>query len=1036
MPTWTVEQSDAINHDNTNIIVSAGAGSGKTAVLSERVLRKIKNGVHIDELLIMTFTKAAAGEMKERIRKKIKNDGSISRELDLIDASYITTFDSFALSIVKKYHYLLNVSRDINIVDANIIAIKKEEILDDIFDEMYLKKDEGFIKLIDDFCIKDDSDIKRQILDINNRLDMRIDKIDYLNNYLSDNNKEDKINKDIRLYEELLVKKIEELHDDISDIGNYVDSDYMLKLELVMDNLFNSTNYEEIRKNSIIRLPSLPRGSSEEVKVLKDGLNKKIKAINNLCRYEDVNYIKKTIDISYVYIKIIIDILLELDKRVMEYKYIHDVYEFNDIAKLSIKVVREHEDIRLELKDKFKEIMIDEYQDTNDLQEEFVSLISNNNVYMVGDIKQSIYRFRNANPYIFKSKYDNYSINNGGYKIDLNKNFRSRFEVLDNINTIFNLIMDDTIGGANYVSDHQMVFGNNTYNEAGFTKQDNNLDILLYDYDKKGMYSRDEIECFIIADDIIKKVESGYLIFDKDAQVLKPISYSDFVILLDRSSKFDLFKKIFEYKGVPLSILKDEKMNNAIDVYVINNLIRLIIKIKNKEYDKDFKYLFISIARSFLFRLSDEEIFEKFTNNSFYESELFKKCFNLSKDIDIINSRELIDRIIYEFDYYQKLITIGNVEASIVRLDNILEISDNLTSLGYTIIDFSDYLNKMIKEDYTINYSVNDDTGDSVKIMTIHKSKGLEYHVCYFANLYNSFNIRDLNERFMYDNKYGIIAPFFDEGIDNTIYKELVRDNYIREEISEKIRLFYVALTRAKEKMIMLLPKKEVNNYTNRLVISDVIRNKYRSFADIMYSCFFKLEDYMREVDLENINISHDYDIIKNTNYQDKINIVDDIINVTNIDVKNSIVEHTSFSKKTNKLFSREEIDNIEFGLKVHEYLENYNYKDNNEIDDKYIDSMIKNFLDSDIMKNRDKAKIYREYEFIYDRDNTNYHGIIDLMLEYDDRIDIIDYKLKNIDDDNYIKQLNGYRDFISLKSRKSINIYLYSIIDNEFRKI
>ena len=137
MPKWTIEQQETIDKENTNIIVSAGAGSGKTAVLSERVLRKLKSGVNIDELLIMTFTKAAAREMRERIRKKIKKEDNLKRQLDLIDVSYITTFDSFALSIVKKYHYLLNVSRDINVIDANIIMIKKEEILDSIFADLY-----------------------------------------------------------------------------------------------------------------------------------------------------------------------------------------------------------------------------------------------------------------------------------------------------------------------------------------------------------------------------------------------------------------------------------------------------------------------------------------------------------------------------------------------------------------------------------------------------------------------------------------------------------------------------------------------------------------------------------------------------------------------------------------------------------------------------------------------------------------------------------------------------------------------------------
>ena len=163
MPRWTEEQQLAIDKENTNIIVSAGAGSGKTAVLTARVIRKLKSGVGINHLLILTFTKKAAKEMKERIRKAIIADESIIKELDYLDSSYITTFDSFALSIVKKYSYLLNVRKDVKIADSSIIYFKKKAILDEIFENLYKEKDEKFLKLISDFTIKDDRDINVKI---------------------------------------------------------------------------------------------------------------------------------------------------------------------------------------------------------------------------------------------------------------------------------------------------------------------------------------------------------------------------------------------------------------------------------------------------------------------------------------------------------------------------------------------------------------------------------------------------------------------------------------------------------------------------------------------------------------------------------------------------------------------------------------------------------------------------------------------------------------------------------------------------------
>ena len=1018
MPVWTKEQNDAIYKSGTNIIVSAGAGSGKTAVLSERVIDKLKQGIHINELLILTFTKAAASEMKERIRKKIKKENLV-QELDMIDAAYITTFDSFALSVVKKYHYLINIAKDVNIIEESVVKIKKEEFLDEIFENKY-QNDTNFKKLINDFCVKDDKEIRKQILTINDKLDMLIDKIAYLENYqFSD------IDKDINSYLIYIKKQILSLEDIIGELSNYVDSEYLNKLYEVINALLNSEIYLDIKNNSILKLPPLPRGSLDEAKKIKDKLNKKIKSINELCNYDSVDKIKETILKTKDYVKVIIDIILELTKKINFYKRQNDLYEFNDIALLAIKIVKENDNVALELKNNFKEIMIDEYQDTNDLQEEFIKYISSNNVYMVGDIKQSIYRFRNANPNIFKKKYDNYSKKIGGIKIDLNKNFRSRKEVLDDINLIFNLIMNDDIGGADYLKTHQMIFGNDSYINEGATKQDYNLEILEYEKDNNN-FSKDEVECFLIARDIKNKIDNNYQIFDKDELILRNVRYSDFVILLDRSSNFDLFKKIFEYHKIPLNILKEEKMNNDQDIYVLNNLIKFVIKVKNKEYDSDFRYLFISIMRSFIYNEKDDIIFKYFLNKNYYDSDLFKKAQEISLDF---SPSYIINEILKKFNFYEKLITIGNIEASLIKIDEIIEMANNL--IDYDIVLFSNHLDKMIRENYQIKYQINNDLGDAVKIMTIHKSKGLEYHICYFANLYKSFNISELNEKFLYSNKYGIITPYFDEGIGNTIYKTLIKDDYIKEEISEKIRLFYVALTRAKEKMIMVIPYSDINSFNNELVLKNNLKEQYRSFLDIINSVKNRLEKYLIKVEIP--NLTKDYNLIKENNYD--ISEFKEL-KVENINIPNEEIKENSFSKKINEVITKDKKKILEFGTYFHELLENLDFNQEINLENKFYQEKINNFLKSDVLKNIKYAKIYKEYEFMYIKDDTKYHGIIDLMLEYDDHIDIIDYKLKNVEDDKYLKQLNGYKEFVATKTNKVINLYLYSIVDTKFLKI
>ncbi len=504
MPEWTKEQKLAIDKEGSNIIVSAGAGSGKTAVLTERVIRKLKEGVSIDELLILTFTEAAAKEMKDRIRRAIVKNESLKKNLELIDSAYITTFDSYALSVVKKYYYLLNISPNIKICDENILFLKKSEILDDIFEDYYRENDELFIKLITDYTNKNDTFIKNNILSINNKLDSIINKEEFLDNYFSNYTDED-IDKYISEYNNLLIRKINSIKNLIHSLSFFVENTYIEKLNNELKNLLNSKTYNEVKTNCEIKLPSLPRNSSEEAKAYKELIKSMLDSVKKLCTYENEEEIKSSIFKTKDYVKVVIDILKRLDNEIKEFKKENELYDFLDIELLAIKVLKENKEVAKSIKESLNEIMIDEYQDTNDIQEEFISYISNNNVYMVGDIKQSIYRFRNANPYIFKSKYDSYKDGNG-FKIDLNKNFRSREEVLDGINKIFSKIMDDSIGGASYIDSHQMIFGNLDYNNNGKVNQNNNLDIYNYTFDKESGFSKEEYEAFIVANDI-KEIE-------------------------------------------------------------------------------------------------------------------------------------------------------------------------------------------------------------------------------------------------------------------------------------------------------------------------------------------------------------------------------------------------------------------------------------------------------------------------------------------------------------------------------------------------
>ena len=238
--------------------------------------------------------------------------------------------------------------------------------------------------------------------------------------------------------------------------------------------------------------------------------------------------------------------------------------------------------------------------------------------------------------------------------------------------------------------------------------------------------------------------------------------------------------------------------------------------------------------------------------------------------------------------------------------------------------------------------------------------------------------------------------------------------------------------------MIFLIDNfNEGNIIKENRVISDRIRNNYKSFKDMFISIRENVSSYIKDIDTNDLNISKDYNLIKNINYEDYIDILEVSNDIKEINIDNTLLEEDSYSKKTNKLFTKEEKDNMEYGSKIHYILEclDFNNPNLDRVEDNIKDKII-SFLNLDIMKDISKGKIYKEYEFIYEKDNKLNHGFIDLMIEYSDYIDIIDYKLKNISDENYIKQLKGYKEYVEKVSNKSCNLYLVSIIENKYDKI
>lgn len=1029
MPTWTKEQNEAIYKEGQNILVSAGAGSGKTAVLSERVLRKCLDGVSVSNILVLTFTNAAAKEMKDRIRRKLSKNAQLKEEADKVDASYITTFDAFALSVVKKYHYLLNLPSELSISDASMVTLKKTAILDSVFDEYYQNENPLFLKLINSFCLKDDNDIKKYLLNTLNKLDLMYNPNLYLDTYLEQFYSETHLDNLITEFITILKNKILNLSSVIDEI-RLCDIEFYENTLMVLNPLLNSNTYEEIKFNSLASIPRLPKNSSDELKSLKDDLKEILDSIKELCVYSGTEEIKNDILSTKENVSSIIMILKNTLTKINEMKEQESIFEFSDISKFAIKLVKNYPEVRNFYQNQFQEIMIDEYQDTSDLQELFINEIAKNNIYMVGDVKQSIYRFRNANPNLFRDKYQNYYDGNGGIVIDLTKNFRSRSNVVNLVNLVFSYIMDNTLGGVNYRL-NTMIFGNTSYDIEGKKESCSDPIILNYELPEDKIYSSTEIEIFTIAQDIQNKIKNNYEVYDMGESV-RPCTYKDFAILLDRATNFDLYKKIFNYLNIPLTTYKDESIRDVLDIKIIKNIIQLICCIDQGNYQEDFRYAFISIARSYLFELKDDEIFSIIKNKSYKNNVIYEKCLTIQKNIHVEPISITIEKIIDSFNFMEKIIRVGDINMHLSTLDYLQKLTMSLDNY-YDLASFSDYLSEIINGSLDIKLSTFKDDANSVKLMTIHKSKGLEFPICYFAGLASKFNINDVKDKFLFSNKYGFIIPCLKESLTTLITKPLLKNSYLEEEISEKIRLFYVALTRPKEQIIFVTSLKGDKSLNNSLMVDNLIRFKYRSFNDFLESIYDHLKTYIVNVPLEKINLSKEYNY-QITKLEKKIEkgqtLVVEEPNIEPIEITNK-----HMSKEIHTLQTPENLNTLKTGIYLHSVMENMNLLNPSyDFIDPSIINYVKKFVNSGILVG--VIKDYHEYEFIYEENGVEYHGIIDLILEYEDHFLIVDYKLKNIEDEAYQNQLSGYHNYLKKVTNKPIKLCLYSFLTGEFNYV
>lgn len=861
MTKWTTQQNDAICARNRNILVSAAAGSGKTAVLVERVIRLItdeKNPVDVDRLLVVTFTNAAAQEMKARIssslEKIIKNDPSNNnalRQMSLLPSAKICTIDAFCLNLVKDNFFKLGINQDFTLIDESEADIIADNALNTVLEDFFNKKDKDFLSLVELLSSpKDDKALMSSIKKLHNYIYAQPFPIKWLKEMVEFYNPNIELQdsvwyeflidelKDGLLCGKKLIESCFELLDSSDELfegyTNTLNDD--LKVYDYLISTLNSgwDNIIEAFGNASFGRIAFKRGYTSPVKadltakrkIYKDTIIGDLKGL--FCASSD-DY-KSDMESLYPVLKKLCEVVELFDEEYISLKNERNGYSFSDVEHFAINLLvskNENGDIvksqlANDLEDGFYEILVDEYQDTNEAQDMLFKMLSNNhNRFMVGDVKQSIYRFRLAMPFIFtskKNKFENYKEENEfvDSKIVLDKNFRSKKEICDYVNYVFSTFMTEKTGELNYDKNEYLNYGADYENNDVESAQ---IKILTgtkgKDFDKN--------EAIYIAKTIKKKVESGELIKNKDAKgeddKYRPIEYGDFAILL-RSTKSHInqYNEVLTSFGVPVIC---DNSTNLFDNNEIKIILSLLKVIDNPMQDIPL----LAVMMSPLYGFTAEEMAEIKLEQAFFSSNLYTSVVNSKSDkvrrfleeiesfSKIVVTMPVSSFIRYVCDYksiYAFANALGNGEQRCRNINRFIEFAstfDASDNVGLT--SFMRYVDSVAMSDRGIeSASLNPSAENAVSIMSVHHSKGLEFPVVILAGASKRYNIQDLSEKMLLNSFMGIGVKIHNEDFlyqCNTIPYAVIKSLNKNALISENLRVLYVAMTRAKEQFISFI---------------------------------------------------------------------------------------------------------------------------------------------------------------------------------------------------------------------------------------
>lgn len=905
MTKWTEEQKKAIDTRNCNLLVAAAAGSGKTAVLVERIIRIItdpKNPVDIDKLLVVTFTNAAASEMRERIGNAISerldmNPDSkvLRRQLTLLGKSSIMTIHAFCLEVIRRNFYMIELDPDFRIADSTETVLLKQDTILNLFEKKFEEGNDDFLSLVESFGgVKDDRKLQDIVLSLydfvmsgpfpKKWLKKASDAFNMPQN--TENSEDSDFSK--KEWGKIIIESMRielqgilsalcvslEESESTEGLENYAvtfkeDIENLKELIESLDGSFDDI-YKKVNSIEFGKLKSAKRGTPKEitdkVKLPRDMFKDKIKKLKEDIFFEDPKKASRDMEDMHARISCLCSLVMEFDDMYSSVKRDRGILDFNDLEHMSLDILAVEDEkgnitpskAAEEYKNYYYEVLVDEYQDSNEVQEVIINMVSrrnekNPNVFMVGDVKQSIYRFRQAEPELFMEKYDSYSGEEEAKnrKILLYKNFRSRREIIDAVNAVFKSIMSKNIGEINYDKDEALNPGAEyPLCEIEGCKAGGPVEINIIEKSKKETADDEyedinsiQLEARFVGKkikDLVSKKGETFMVYDNDKKEYRNVQYKDIVILLRATLNWSsVFMEELTKMDIPVFTDTGGGYFDTLEVETVMSLLQII---DNPMQDIPL----LAVLRSPVFGFTSEELIDIRTidnNVSFYEalkifhdknnsnssySDLENKIENFMDSLNKWREKsihlpvdELIWYLYYDTGYYGYA---AAMPGGVQRQANLRILFERAKQYEKTslkgLFNFINFVDKLRKSSTDMESAkIIGENEDVVRIMSIHKSKGLEFPVVFLSGCGKKFNTQDTKGSILFHKKLGIGPDF----VDNekriyypTLIKQAIKSKINLENLSEEMRVLYVAFTRAKEKLIITGSVNDISSSNDR----------------------------------------------------------------------------------------------------------------------------------------------------------------------------------------------------------------------------